>query len=189
MNKIIFTTLLLFSISLPCFSEIVKDDFADAYFKNINLTKPEPHLNYNYESTEKVPIRLHITEDIKNENSVYEGQPVTFRVVSDVVYRGKIIITKGTTVPARIETIIASGMNGIPASIIFGDFKFENIDADKIDYTYERFGQDRSLWVYPLKWALTILPPTGSLTNFIKGGHARLKTNKIIEINYYPEWI
>lgn len=80
-------------------------------------------------------------------------------------------------------------MNGIPASIIFGDFKFENIDKNKIDYTYERFGQDRSLWVFPLKWALTILPPTGSLTNFIKGGHARLKTNKVIQLNYYPEWI
>lgn len=189
MNKIIFMTLLLFSISLPCFSEIVKDDFADAYFKNIQTEKPKPHLNYNYENTAKVPIKLHITEAIKDENSVYEGQPVTFRVVSDVVYKGKIIIPQGTTVPARVETIISSGMNGIPASIIFGDFKFENIDSNKIDYTYERFGQDRSLWVYPLKWALTILPPTGSLTNFIKGGHAKLKTNKIIELNYYPEWI
>ncbi len=189
MNKFIVTAILLFSISLPCFSEVVKDEFADVYFKDVHVEKPAAHLNYNYESTAKIPIRLHITEDIKDENHIYEGQPVTFRVVSDVVYNGKIIIPKGTTVPARIETIIASGMNGIPASIIFGDFKFENIDVNKIDYTYERFGQDRSLWVFPLKWALTILPPTGSLTNFIKGGHARLKTNKIIEINYYPEWI
>ena len=134
-------------------------------------------------------IRLHITENIKNENHIYEGQPVTFKVIEDVVYNNEIIIKQGTIVPARVETIIASGMNGIPASIIFGDFKFENIDKNKIDYTYERFGQDRSLWVFPLKWALTILPPTGSLTNFIKGGHARLKTNKVIQLNYYPEWI
>ncbi len=189
MNKIIFTAILLYCISLPCFSEVVRDDFADSYFKDVHVEQPAPHLNYNYENTAKVPIKLHITEDIKDENHVYEGQPVTFRVVSDVVYKGKTVIPKGTTVPARVETIISSGMNGIPASIIFGDFKFENLDADKIDYNYERFGQDRSLWVFPLKWALTILPPTGSLTNFIKGGHARLKTNKIIEINYYPEWI
>ena len=189
MNKIIFTVLLLFSISLPCFSQIVQDEFADAYFKNLQPEKPEPHLNYDYKSTVKIPIKLHITEDIKNENRIFEGQPVTFIVVSDVIYNGNIIIPQGTTVPARVETIISSGMNGIPASIIFGDFKFENIDANKIDYTYERFGQDRSLWVYPLKWALTILPPTGSFTNFIKGGHAKLKKNKIIEINYYPDWI
>ncbi len=189
MNKTIFIFLLLFSIALPSFADIVKDEFADTYFKNIQTEKPLPHLNYNYESTVKIPIRMHITEDIKNENHVYAGQPVTFRVVNDVIYNGNIIIPKNTTVPARVETIISSGMNGIPASIIFGNFEFENIDANKIDYTYERFGQDRSLWVYPLKWALTILPPTGSLTNFIKGGHAKLKTNKIIEINYYPDWI
>lgn len=189
MNKIILTILLLFSISLPCFSQIVQDEFADTYFKNLQPAKPEPHLNYNYESTTKIPIKLHITEDIKNETYVFEGQPVTFIVVSDVIYNGNVIIQKGTTVPARVETIISSGMNGIPASIIFGDFKFENIDTNKIDYTYERFGQDRSLWVFPLKWALTILPPTGSFTNFIKGGHAKLKKNKIIEINYYPDWI
>ena len=39
-----------------------------------------------------------------------------------------------------------------------------------------------------MKWALTILPPSGSLTNFIKGGHAKLKTNEVIELYYYPDW-
>ena len=53
---------------------------------------------------------------------------------------------------------------------------------------YEVFGQDRSLIVFPLKWALTILPPTGSLTNFIKGGHAKVKTNKTITLYYHPNW-
>lgn len=176
MNRIIFAFIVLFLISAPCFADIPTE-------------KPEAHLNYNYESTTKIPIKMQITENIKDENHVYEGQPVTFRVVRDVFYNEEVVIKQGTIVPAKVETVITSGMNGIPASIIFGSFKFENIDANKIDYTYERFGQDRSLWVFPLKWALTILPPTGSLTNFIKGGHAGLKTNKIIEINYYPDWI
>ena len=80
-------------------------------------------------------------------------------------------------------------MNGIPASIIIGSFDIPNINPDKVTYYYEIIGQDRSLWVYPLKWALTILPPTGSLTNFIFGGHAKLSTKKKIKLYYYPEWI
>lgn len=189
MNKIILTFIILFFITLPCLSQNVQDEFANSTLNRTNIEKPIPHTNYNYENTTKIPIKLHITESIKNENHVYEGQTVNFKVVEDVIYNTRIIIPKGTIVPAKVEAVISSGMNGIPASIIFGDFKFDNIDSNKIDYTYERFGQDRSLWVFPLKWALTILPPTGSLTNFIKGGHAVLKTNKIIEINYYPEWI
>lgn len=189
MNKIISLLTVLFLITSPCFAKIMQDEFVNSTLKNIPLEKPQTHIKYNYESTKCVPIKLHITENIKNENYIYEGQPVTFKVIEDVVYNNEIIIKQGTIVPARVEAIISSGMNGIPASIIFGDFKFENIDKNKIDYTYERFGQDRSLWVFPLKWALTILPPTGSLTNFIKGGHARLKTNKVIQLNYYPEWI
>ena len=63
------------------------------------------------------------------------------------------------------------------------------IPKGQITDSFEIQGQDRSLWVYPLKWALTFLPPTGSLTNFIKGGHAKLKEDKTIEIYYYPNWI
>ena len=79
-------------------------------------------------------------------------------------------------------------MNGIPASIIIGSFDIPNIDTNKLTYSYEIVGQDRSLWVYPLKWALTFLPPTGTLTNFIKGGHARLKENDTVELYFYPNW-
>ena len=79
-------------------------------------------------------------------------------------------------------------MNGIPASIILKNFEIENIPKSKLSNTYELFGQDRSLIVFPLKWALTWLPPTGSLTNFIMGGHVRLKPRKKITIYYFPEW-
>lgn len=175
-------------IVLPCRAEILQDEFVNETLKNIPIEKPKTHLNYNYQSTKKIPIKMHLTEDIKSETKIHEGQIVYFKIIKDVVNDGIIEIPSGTIASARIETIIASGMNGIPASIIFGDFNFPNIDPNKIDYTYERFGQDRSLLVFPLKWALTILPPTGSLTNFIKGGHAKLKANKIIEINYYPDW-
>ena len=71
-----------------------------------------------------------------------------------------------------------------------GDFiiRINNIKKGQLSQSFEIFGQDRSLFVFPLKWALTPLPPTGSLTNFIKGGHAKLSENKTITIYFYPEW-
>ena len=163
----------------------IQDDFVNLTLKN--SLKPNAHTKYNYTSTTKIPVYLKITEDIKSEKDIFEGQNVKFIVVDDVVYNGATILPKNTIIPAKVETIITSGMNGIPASIIFGSFKF--YDKNKFDYTYEVFGQDRSLLVFPLKWALTPLPPTGSLTNLIMGGHAKLKTKKIITIYYHPEWI
>ena len=133
-------------------------------------------------------MQLSVIADIDSEKDIVEGQTVIFRVKNNVYQNGKKIIKKNDLVHSRVETIIKSGMNGIPASIIFGDFQFENLDSANFSDTYEKYGQDRSLWVFPLKWALTPLPPTGSLTNFIKGGHAKLKEKEEITIYYHPNW-
>lgn len=143
----------------------------------------------NFESTVKIPIKLSIVDEISSEKDVYEGQIVNFKAVNTVQYNNKNIINRGDIVPARVKVIISSGMNGIPASIIFDDFRIQGISSCQIDEVKEVFGQDRSLWVFPLKWALTPLPPTGSLTNFIKGGHVKVKNNKVITIYYHPYWM
>jgi len=191
MNKIFVIIISLFMIFTGCATnaaELLQDEFVNSMMQDTVYEKPEPFLNYNYEDTDKVEIKLSVVEPIKSESKVYEGQTVNFKVLSDVHYKGKVVIPKNTIVPSKVSVVIKSGMNGIPASIIFGDFKFENINKHLISDFYEIKGQDRSLLVFPLKWALTILPPTGSLTNFIKGGHAKLKTNKIVKIYYYPNW-
>ena len=186
MNKFLIT--LIFFLTCPfCFAEIIKDDFAIETLQN--TPAPYVHTKYNYENTDIVPIKLAICEKIKSEQDVYEGQEIKFQILKHVVYKNKIIARKGTIVTAKVKIIITSGMNGIPASIIFEDFQIPNIEYGQISDLYEVYGQDRSLLVFPLKWALTILPPTGSLTNFIKGGHAKLKPNKKITIFYNPKWI
>ena len=189
MNKFILFLLLFLSVNCYSYAYVASDDFVDSTLKNKNIEKPQAHIKYDYTDTFRLPLRLKIIEEITSEADIYEGQQISFEVSSNVYLDGKLIIEKGTIVPARIETIIKSGMNGIPASIIIGNFQFENIDKGKITEFYEVKGQDRSLWVFPLKWALTPLPPTGSLTNFIKGGHAKLDTHDTIEIYYYPNWI
>ena len=168
---------------------LVEDELVKATLSAENVQKPETHINYNYEDTDVVDIRLSVLEDIKNEKYLQEGQIIKFRVVRDVKYNGEVVIKRGTIATARVETIITNGMNGIPASVVFGDFRIEGIPWSKLTSNYEKYGFDMSLLVYPLKWALTILPPTGSFTNFIKGGHVRLKSTNIITIQYHPNWL
>lgn len=188
MNKAV--VLLFIFLAYCSFSNAmaVTDEFVNSTLKDRVLEKPEPNLNYDYNSTDRLVIKLSALDEISSESKIYEGMPFRFSVLTNVYYDGRLIIKKGTEVPARVETIIKSGMNGIPASIILGGFKIDNISKGQMSDFYEVKGQDRSLWVFPLKWALTPLPPTGSLTNFIKGGHAKIEKNDIIEIYYYPNW-
>ena len=186
MNKFLLF-IVLFFIPLQSFSQVVQDEVALSLRDKGQVV--ETHLDYNYESTDKYPVRIKIINDIKTENDLQEGQIVKFKVVKGVIHKGEIIISGGQIINAKVKAIITSGMNGIPASIIFGDFKIDGLSKGQFSESYEVFGQDRSLFVFPLKWALTPLPPTGSLTNFIKGGHAKLKQKKVITIYYYPEWI
>ncbi len=192
MNKFLrFLVLIIFMLFICSESKsyaLVQDELVNDTLKNKSFEKPYNAYKYNYEDLKRIPIELRVIADIKSEKDITEGETIIFVACHDVYSQARRVLKKGDYVYAKVETIIKSGMNGIPASIIFGDFKFENIDSSKVSDTYEVYGQDRSLWVYPLKWALTILPPTGSLTNFIKGGHAKLKENHTIEIYYHPNW-
>lgn len=185
MNKLILS-IFLFLITLPTFAHTTIDEVAQELPKGV--LQPNIYTNYNFESTTKIPIKLKILENIDSELDVYEGQFIDFKVAKDVIHNNKIIIKRGTPVLARVSVITTPGMNGIPASIIFNIFDIEGINKNSLSDSYEASGQNRSLLVFPLKWALTPIPPTGSLTNFIKGGHARLKIKKPIVIYYYPEW-
>lgn len=185
MNRFLLLFISIF-LCLPVSAEVLKDEVADT----LSRTQPkvEVYKKYNFESTEKVPINLKIIEPIKKETEVYEGQQVKFKVAKDVLYNGKVLLKRGTAVEAKISIIITPGMNGIPASIIFKNFKIDGLNKGRLSQDYEISGQDRSWLVFPLKWALTFLPPTGSLTNFIMGGHAKINYKKQITIYYYPEW-
>lgn len=188
MNKILLSILSIFFISGCVSAETLTDNFIDSNLQKQNLAQPIIHSNYDYTSVKKLPIKIAITNDVKSENHLTEGEILNFLIQEDVKDGDKLVIRQYTPVSARVETITKSGMNGIPASIILGDFKIRNLSKGQLTEFYEIEGQDRSIIVFPIKWALTFLPPSGSLTNFIKGGHAKLKTQKPITIYYYPDW-
>ena len=189
MNKL-FCSVLLFILSFTtCFAqELLKDDFAVQTVSAEKLVKPVANLDYNYQDTDVVKIPLFIVHPIKSEKDLYEGQRIKFRVAQKVYYNKKVVARNGQILTARVETIIKNGMNGIPASIILGDFDLPPLKKSRLSASYEHFGLDLSMLVFPLKWALTPLPPTGSLTNFIKGGHANIRGYETVAIYYHPNW-
>lgn len=152
--------------------------------QNTNISE----LPYDYSSTEAIPIKLSIINEVSTKDGLIEGQKLKFKVLEDVYYENMPIVKKDDIITGTVETIITSGMNGFPAEIIVDDFEIAGINSSQLISTYIKKGQNRCFWVYPLKWALTIIPFVGSLTNFIMGGHARLKTKDVITIYYFPKW-
>ena len=157
-------------------------------FLNAGFCFSQEQLPYNFLNTFSIPIELNITKEISTKNELNEGDILEFRSKKDVSYNGQKIIQKGEIVQGRIENIITSGMNGFPAEIIIDNFKIPNIDPQKLVSTYTKTGFNRCYFVFPIKWVLTPIPFAGSLTNFIKGGHAKIKTRDTITLLYYPEW-
>ena len=176
MNKI-FSLLLFFLLLYPCSFAQMNDFIVDLTLKEKKIEKPFVNLNYDYENSGYVPIKLKPIDEIKSEKDIFEGQIIKFIAPEGVSFGTQIIVRKNQIITAKVETIIPNGMNGIPASIILGDFQTED-SKQKLGNNIEIFGLDLSLLVFPIKWALTPLPPTGSLTNFIKGGHVKIKKNK-----------
>ena len=145
-------------------------------------------LDYDYYDTEAIPIELTPLKEISTKNYYDFGEDVGFEVVRSVYYKGKAIALNGDKIHAKIEMSVTSGMNGFPAEIFIGDFQFPGISSSKITDSYIKTGQNRCLIVYPIKWALTPIPFVGSLTNLIKGGHAKIKTTDKVIVYYHPNW-
>lgn len=189
MNKIIFSLFAILCMGLSVQAMETEELIRQTIDTN-NLPKLHKNTEYDYTSTDRLFVKLQldgkkITTKKKNAE---EGQKVQFRVKNDVKYKGKIIIPKFTLATGIIQTFITKGMNGIPATIIIDNIEIEGIDSSKIKGTIIKKGLDFSVFVLPLKWALTILPPTGSLTNFIPGGNATIDEKTNLFVYYYPEW-
>ena len=195
MNKIflsiVFACLSLFFVSKIEAKELLRDEFIENQLEERELVLPQPNLKYNYNSLNAVKIKLNYVGkpiSTKGEN-IYDGIPLDFVVKNNVVYKRKTILKQGTPVKARVSLHRKRGMNGIPGAIIIEDFDIPEIADSKLLGLYQKTGQDRTLWLLPIKWALTILWPSGYFVNFIVGGHATLSPKDDITLMYYPEWV
>ena len=167
MNKIILILVLFFLNSLCLANNNLPYDFSDTNYLKIKMTP--------------------ITRIVSN-GEFYEGQEVKFKIRNNIYCHGLTLVKKGTIATARIETIVTKGMNGFPAEIILNNFKIDGINESQLMGEYIKTGRNWALMVYPIKWALTPIPFVGSLTNLIRGGEARIETDDIVTIKYYPHW-
>lgn len=188
MNKFISTLLIILSLILPV--NVIYANSTEAIETNVpsNAKKEITELPYNYSSTDFVPIKLAITKEISTKDALLEGETLEFRVIQDVIYNDTVILKEGDIIKGKLETIVTSGMNGFPAELHVDNFEIPNVKQSQLLSAYTKKGQNRCLWVYPLKWSLTLIPFVGSLTNLIMGGHAKIKTTDIITIYYFPNW-
>lgn len=189
MNKILCLLFLFVFSSLSTYA-LERDLFIEEYLNEKEVEKPIQNLNYDYTSVEKIPIKLQILEAITTKNNkISEGQLIDFVVREDVKYNHKVVIPKGTKVTAVVQTYQSRGMNGIPGIIVLDNFKIPNVNNSRLKSIYIKRGQDRSYIVFPIKWALTLIPFAGYSTNLILGGHAQIKKKHNVIIYYYPKWI
>ena len=189
MNKFVYTVL-LFLFSYSAVLAIQTDTFIESQLSGQIFEKPVAHLDYDYESTDKIIIPLQITNTIASSGKyeTYEGDKVEFIIKENVYYAGKLFAKKGTKVTARVEIVLKKGVSGIPGELYLTDFQISGISSGQIMEPILKSGQNRTLWILPLKWALTPLPPLGTFTNIIFGGDAKLKPKNTLKLTVYPNW-
>ena len=189
MNKFLSSIFIFFVFSSVSSFALERDTYIEEVLSSKQIEKPVQNLKYDYTEVDKVPINLQIQKPITTKNdSVVEGQLIDFVVREDVKYNHSVIVPKGTKVTAVVQTYQSRGMNGIPAIIVLDNFKIPNIEQYKLKDVYIKRGQDRSYIVFPIKWALTLIPFAGYSTNLILGGHAQIKKKHNVIIYYYPKW-
>ena len=204
---------LLCITSIQCsYCAVINDDFVDATldkslqikpykqnfvtdsFAESNTRKSLPNIieqpqevlpsveNGNYKANmfvykeNRTPVKIKITKNYSTKDKIEEGTYLEFETVSDVNnYKA------GTKVSGRIETISPSGIWGTPADVIISNFKLEDKLLQGI---IEKSGSNRTLWVRPLSIVGGIVFGSGIFFMFIKGGHAKIKTDEIFTVYF-----
>lgn len=187
--KIFFLFLITFFSIQSSYSEILHDEFVENYLSDKEIAPVTTNLDYDYTEFDRIPIKLQTLEKISlKNNNLYENKKIKLKVKQNVKYNNKVILKQGTIATAEIQTYMTRGMNGIPGSIILDNFEIPGIDKSKLKSTYIKKGLSLTIFVLPLKWALTPIPGVGSLTNFIIGCNANINDKDTIIVYYYPNW-
>lgn len=180
--------------------EPITDSFAEQTLnKNLKITnKQMPPIvdNFVYENLDRnIKFEKIVPKPISDElvkkaklspckylttRKLYEGQKVKFELKEDTTIKG-VAYKKGTIIEARIENVSKNGAFGVPAELIIDNFILTN--NVKLDGQISKRGANRSIWIYPTSTILNAFFGFGLLLLPIRGGHAKLKPNKIYEID------
>lgn len=180
-NKIIITDNLVNNLdkNLKIQKEIQRPVVDNLVFNlDKNSTKPlnkaEVNVKYDGDKIKVAPLKYYTTR-----KDLFEGKIIDFILVQDTKINNK-LYKKGTTIKARVETLSQNGAYGVPADLVVGNFTLPDNLTLHGDITKQ--GANRSLWVYPTGYILTPFFLIGLLIFPIRGGHVKLKPEKVYDI-------
>ncbi len=160
----------------------VRDTFVEETLpKNLKIKDNTNIKNSTY--TESLILKVYPKTFHTTKKDINEGEYIDFILAEDFIYKNK-QYKKGSSIKARIENINQNGVYGLPSELVVGNFTFA--DNTKPEGEMNIRGADRSLWIYPISsLSSLIIYKSGVIFMPIRGGHAKLKPNKIYEIKVY----
>ncbi len=171
MRKLLIIILVLNMLLLPSFA-IIEDDFVNATLdKNLKIKKPQETVISN-----EIPVKIRIKDELTTKIRPVEGDYIEFETVE--AFKS---FPAGTTVKGRIEYLSMNFTWGVPADIIVSNFKIGN---KPLYGEIKSTGADRTLWLRPVIILSTLLGGIGVVLIPIRGGHAKIKTDKIYTVYY-----
>lgn len=156
--------------------EQILDSLANQIDKTKLTTEVKQIAGSNFDG---IKIKVSPANYYTTKKDLAEGKYIDFVLVQDVKIN-KDFYKKGTIIKARIETLSQNGAYGVPADLVVGNFTFPNKRV--LNGQIERQGANRSLWVYPVGYTLTLLFLIGLPIFAIRGGHVKLKPEKVYEV-------
>ncbi len=148
----------------------------DSLALDVNKTpnKTQNNIKYDGDKIKVAPLKYYTTR-----KDLFEGKIIDFILVEDTKVNNK-LYKKGTLVKARVETLSQNGAYGVPADLVIGNFTLSDNLTLHGDITKQ--GANRSLWVYPTGYILMPFFFIGLLIFPIRGGHVKLKPEKVYNI-------
>lgn len=151
------------------------DNLANKLDKNIAIDKKSENkkITASFDTVKISPIKNYTTRN----SSLGDG--LDFVLLKDIKINN-VLYKKGHLISAKVENISQNGAYGVPADVVIGNFK---IDNQVLDGNITKQGANRSIWVYPTAYFLLPFFGMGLFVLPIRGGHAKLYSNKIYEID------
>ena len=149
--------------------------FADNLVLNLNGGKSDvKEVAFQLDKIKLYPKQFYTTK-----TGLYEGDKIEFILAQDVKIDKK-VFKKGDIVKARVEMVSKNGAYGVPADLVVGNFVLS--DNSILNGQLVKQGANRALWVYPTGYILSSFFLIGLPIFAIRGGHVKLKPNKVYEI-------
>jgi len=147
----------------------------DSFALNLNKTnKNNANVKFDGDKVKVSPLNY-----LTTRKDLFEGKIIDFILIEDIKINNK-TYKKGTLVKARVETLSQNSAYGVPADLVIGNFTLPNNFVLHGNITKQ--GANRAIWVYPTGYILMPFFFIGLLIFPIRGGHVKLKPEKVYNI-------